>query len=187
MPTLLKYSTAPESYARTRELFDLLDDEWSRRCLDVWLRHWWGEVQYDLETCIATITPDVVYRWDGTERLGEPLNAHSRDFARTMYSEMFESHQTPGGPFDQERWAFGEWGLMMEAVFTSVMRADFVRDERPSAEPTALHLVQWPMTLIIPVDRESGLMSGEIMYAGAPLHVEPCDIAMTLKLLGRLS
>src|SRR3546814_2457780 len=103
-----------------------------------------------------------------------------------MYGGMFETYQTPGGPFDQERWAFADWGLMMEAVFTSVMRADFIEAERASAKSDELRLVQWPMTLVIPVNRASGLISGEIMYAGAPLHVEPCDRAMTFKLLGRL-
>src|SRR3546814_19708790 len=69
---------------------------------------------------------------------------------------------------------------MMEAVFTSVMRADFIEAERASAKSDELRLVQWPMTLVIPVNRASGLISGEIMYAGAPLNVEPCDRAMTL-------
>src|SRR3546814_19529998 len=47
-------------------------------------------------------------RWDGTERLGQPRTARSREIARAMYGGMFETYQTPGGPFDQERWAFAD-------------------------------------------------------------------------------
>src|SRR3546814_21053085 len=87
MSVLLKYSTAPECRARTLSLLDDLANEWSRQCLGVFLRHWWGEVQYDVDTCPSTLEPDIVYRWDGTERLGQPRTARSREFARTRSAE----------------------------------------------------------------------------------------------------
>src|SRR3546814_15416248 len=103
-----------------------------------------------------------------------------------MYGGMFETYQTPGGPFDQERWAFADWGLMMEAVFTSVMRADFIEAERASAKSAERRPVHWPMTLVIPGNRARGLISGAILAAVAPLPVAPYPRAITFNLLGRL-
>jgi hypothetical protein len=41
------------------------------------------------------------------------------------------------------------------------------------------------MMVAIPFNIEKWLMKGEIMYAGAPLHIEPTDPATVRHLLGR--
>ncbi len=180
-----KYSTAPECRERILALIDRSEDPWARHCLQIWLKHWWAEVEYDLDTCLATITKDVVYKWDGSEQLGGRLHESSHDFARSMYGGMFETCQTPGGPFDNERYAFGDWGMIVEGDFTSIMRGSFLNMPDFTADPEKLYLVQWSMTVTVPVDRESGLIAGEIMHVGAPRHAEPSDEAGVARLLGR--
>ncbi len=178
-------STAPETRRRIDAMTARLENEDHRAMMAVWMRHWWGEVIYDIEACIDTVTDNISYRWYGTDQIGDGVHEDSSIFARGMYQGMFDAGLMPGGPFDQERFAFGDWGLMMEAVFTSVFPGSMLKGKSAQADPEALYLVQWPMMVSHPFVRDPWRMSGEIMYAGAPTGIEPADRATVERLLGR--
>jgi hypothetical protein len=178
-------STAPETRRRIEAVIAGLEDPDHKRMLSVWLRHWWGEVTYDIEACIDTLTETASYRWYGTDQIGDGVHEDSAAFAQGMYQSMFDAGLMPGGPFDEERWAFGDWGLTLQAVFTSVFPGAMLKGASAQPDHEGLYLVQWPMVVAHPFDLARGLMQGELMYAGPPLHIEPADAGTIRRLLGR--
>ena len=183
--TGIQCSTAPQTRARVQALIARTDNPRHRRMLEVWLKHWWGEVIYDLEMVMETVTDDIVYRWYGTDQIGDGVDASSADFARKMYQAQFDAQLMPGGPFDQEHFAFGEQGLTLEGVFVSALPGALLKGKSAQPDPEQLYLVQFPMVVVTPFDCERWLMKGEIMYAGAPLSIEATDKATIRALLGR--
>jgi hypothetical protein len=181
----IKCSTAPDTRRRVEGVIADLKNPDHKRMLQTWLRHWWGEVVYDIDACIETVTDKISYRWYGTDQIGDGVHEDSRDFARTMYQSMFDAKLMPGGPFDQERWAFNDWGLTLEAVFSSVFPGSMLKGKSAQPKPQGLYLVQWPMVVSLPFDRERWLIAGEIMYAGPPMQIEPADTSTVRRLLGR--
>lgn len=178
-------STAAETKQRAERFIAGLTNPDDKRMMQVWLKHWWGEVTYDLDACVDTLTDTVSYRWYGTDQIGDGVCEDSREFARNMYQSMFDAGLMPGGPFDDEHWAFGESGVTLEATFVAVYPGSMLNGESAQADPNALYLVQWPMVVTLPFDRERWLISGEIMYAGAPTCIEPADASTVRRLLGR--
>jgi hypothetical protein len=180
----IQCSTAPQTRDRVKTVIAGLNDPKQKAMLEVWLKHWWGEVIYELDDCISTITEDISYRWYGTDQIGDGVHEDSREFARTMYQSMFDAKLMPGGPFDKERWAFGDWGMTLEAVFTSAFLGSMLKGASAQTDPNALYLVQWPMVVTFPFDHERQLLRGEIMYPGAPFQIEPTDLSTVSRLLG---
>ncbi|MAT52775.1 MAG: hypothetical protein CMK32_16485 [Porticoccaceae bacterium] len=182
--TTIHCSTAPETRDRIESLIKRIDDPRHRRMLEVWLKHWWGEVIYDLTMVMETVTEDIVYRWHGTDQIGDGVDASSADFARNMYQTQFDAELMPGGPFDQEHFAFGEGGLTLEGIFVAVFPGAMLKGRSAQPDPEQLYLVQFPMVVTTPFDCDRWLMKGEIMYAGAPLNIEPTDAAAVRRLRG---
>lgn len=186
--TLLPHSTAAETRQRIVTLRETLDNERDRAALDIWLRHWWAEIAYDLDEAVNSLSEDVAYRWFGTNQIGDGgngLDASSREFAHGMYKQMMDAGQMPGGPFDNERFAFADWGLMMDATFTTVFSGRNLHHGSAQSEPDGLYLVQFQMAVVHPLDFTRNEMRGEIMYASAPLHVQPATSADISRLLSR--
>jgi len=181
----IKCSTAPETYRRVEALLARLDNPNHKRMLKVWLQHWWGEVIYDLPMVMETVADDIAYRWYGTDQIGDGVDEKSAEFARNMYQAMFDAQLMPGGPFDNEHFAFGEQGLTVEGLFIGVFPSLMLKGNSAQPDPNQLYLVQFPMVVVVPFDCEKWLMKGEIMYAGEPLIIEPTDAATVRRLLGR--
>jgi hypothetical protein len=181
----IKCSTAHETRRRIESVLAGLGNPSHKQMLQTWLKHWWGEVVYDISAVMETVTDDISYRWHGTDQIGDGVCEDSSEFARKLYQSMFDAQLMPGGPFDGERWAFSNWGLMMEALFTSVFPGSMLKGSSAQLDPNGLYLVQWRMAVSHPFNPETALMAGEIMYAGAPLHIERTDRAMIRRLLGR--
>jgi hypothetical protein len=178
-------STAPESRARTQALIRETEVPEHRRMLQIWLDHWWAEVVYDIDTAMSTVTENVWYSFFGFPMYGEPQKITSREGARQVYQSMFDDGLMPGGPFDEERWAFGTWGMTLEAVFTSVYPGRMLSGLPQPLVPDLLYLIRWPMTVVFPIDLEKNQLRAEIMYSGEPFSIEPSDRATIARLLGR--
>jgi hypothetical protein len=158
----------------------LIEDAASRRdriMLEVYKDHWWGEVTSDVEAIMATLPTDgVLYNFDGLS-LTRPLPHQVRETAeaRAMYQSVAALGLPIAGAFTQERFAMGDWGLMVEAVQTAIYPGRFLRSYREPLEPDQLYLAEWRMVGSHPIDIERRLMLGENVYNGAPLRVEPVD------------
>jgi len=178
-------STAPETRARLLALHTALPDPNQRRMLQIWLDHWWAEVVYDIDTVCATLSEDVAYRSYGAVTFGGDIRIDGIDAAAAMYRALFARGLMPGGPFDQERISFGDWGLHMDAVFTSVFPGDMLPGLALRPDPDALYLIRWHMAVAHPMDLRRSVMRAEIMYPGAPFLVEPAGRDTIEHLLGR--
>jgi hypothetical protein len=155
-----------------------------RRMLELWRDHWWGEVVYDIDAIMATVTPEISYRWHGTAAFGPGIVIDSEAAAREMYLAQFAAGLMPGAPFDAERIALGSWGMAWDARFTMAFPGSAVAVPGATLAPDRLYLMQLDMAVFHPFDRETGKMAGEIMYAGAPFNIEPTDRATIAHLLG---
>jgi hypothetical protein len=181
----MKCSTCPETRARFQKRIEALTDPWHREMLQIWLAHWWGEVRYDIDAVMATITADISYRSYGTSVFGPPVVFNSAEQARVMYIGYFEAGLMPGCPFDNERLAFADWGYCFESVATLAFFGANVLIPEKQLAPEQLYLVQIPLTVVTPFDKVAKKMSGETLYMGAPLAIEPTDRGTIARLLGR--
>jgi hypothetical protein len=181
---MTKTSTAPESRARAAAFAKGLADPTQRRMLETWLDHWWAEVVYDIDTAMRTVSDDVSYRMYGAATMGEGLEIDGKEAARSVYQSMFDDGLMPGGPFDEEKFSFASWGMMMEALFTAVYPGAMLPGVA-GLEPETLYLMRWRMVVSFPFDLETGVLKGEIMYPGPPVSLEPTDRGEIARLLGR--
>lgn len=179
---MIQSSTAPQTRARVAALAQGLASE-QRAMLDLWLDHWWAEVVYDIDACMRTLSADVCYRSYGARIFGEPIMLDGAMNARVMYQGLFDAGLMPGGPFDEERFSFGAWGLMMEALFTSVFPGHMLSGV-PDLDPHGLYKICWRMSVAHPMDMSARVMQGEIMYPGPLIAIEPADRAEIKRLLG---
>ncbi|KJS09651.1 MAG: hypothetical protein VR73_01545 [Gammaproteobacteria bacterium BRH_c0] len=180
----IQCSTAAQTRQRVEAVIASFDNPNHKRMLEVWLKHWWGEVMYDLPAVMATVTDDIAYRWYGTDQIGDGMDQQSADLARTMYQSMFDAKLMPGGPFDNEHWAFGAKGLTLEALFIGLFPGSMLKGKSAQPDPEQRYLVQFPMMVSTPFDCDNWLMKAEIMYAGAPLNIVPADAQTVQRLLG---
>src|SRR5271155_908788 len=118
--------TAPESYQRVTELAKSLENPRHGAMLEVWRDHWWAEVNMDLETIMATLAPNPHYRIYGAQIFGSGIEIDTTEDARAIYAQLIDDGICPGGPFIDERFAFGSWGLMIESVFSVFMPGRWV-------------------------------------------------------------
>jgi hypothetical protein len=185
MKELPQGSTAPETRVRLLGLVNSLSDPDQQRMLQIWLHHWWGEVVYDIDAVRATMSHDIRYRCYGADTFGKDIAIDGIAAAEAMYRAQFDRGLMPGGPFDDERVAFGAWGMSIDAVFTSVFPGEMLPGVTPRLDAEALYLVTWRMAVAHPMDAKKGLMSGEILYPGPPLSIAPAGRDTIAYLLGR--
>lgn len=154
----------------------------AKRMLAAWRKHYHSEAIGDLDTTMATMPPDPYYRFYGTNVFGvmEPIN--SADAARAMYQSMLDAGLLAAAPFEDERWAFDDDILMLEATFTGLFPGAGLINYDPSLSPDALYLVRWKMATIHPYDEQDRMLA-EIIYSSAPLSVVPAQPGDRQKLL----
>jgi hypothetical protein len=181
---MIQTSTAPESRARAAAMAKQLANPAQKAMLEIWLDHWWAEVGYDIDTAMRTLSDDVVYRMYGASTFGDALAIDGKDAARATYQSLFDAGLMPGGPFDDEQFSFAPWGMMMEAVFTSVYTGQMLPGIA-GLEPESLYKMRWRMAVSFPFDLDAGVLKGEIMYPGPPLSMAASDRAEIARLLGR--
>jgi hypothetical protein len=166
-----------ESLARINTAIDTAASARDRIMLTVYRDHWWGEVTSDVDAIMATMPRDrVTYYFDGgTLMMPEVVSFHEVSAARQMYQAIADLDLPIAGAFDEERFAFADWGMTCEAIETGIYPGRFFPGYRERLDPEQLYLAQWRIMSAHPMDIERGLMLGETVYTGAALRMEPVD------------
>lgn len=146
----------------------------NRAMLEIFRKHWWGEVTNDLHMIMATLPAEHVhYRFDGHPLvMGEKVEFHTTAEARAMYQRVIDAGDHIAGSFDDERWAFGDWGLMFEATLHGLYHGSLFADRIPGLDSEGLYLISYRSVSLHPMDKEARQMLGEIVYSGSPLGFE---------------
>lgn len=169
-----KITQAKETVARIDVLLESLDNPLHREMLMAFRTHWWSEVVGDIDTAMSVMPDDVIFKTTGSVPSGQPFELHSATEQRALYQAQIDMGLTPGaGTFFDERWAFADWGMTLEAVWVFVMYGSMLEGVG-SYEAEQLYLVESPCVAVMPY-RGNGVLGGEIFYFGDTLSVEPTD------------
>src|SRR3546814_3212931 len=63
--------------------------------------------------------------------------------ARQLYQSAAEFDLPMAGPFENERWAFDDWGMTFEGLLSSVLRGSSLPGYDKPLDPEQLYLVSW--------------------------------------------
>lgn len=172
----MRLPQAKEAIARIDVLLERLGDPHHRAMLTAFRTHWWSEVIGDLDTAMSVMPADVIFKTTGAVPSGQPFELHTATEQRALYQQQLDIGLTPGaGTFTDERWAFADWGMTLEAVWIFVMYGSMISGYG-SFDANCLYLVKVPCVAIMPY-RGNGILGGEIFYFGNPISVEPTDQA----------
>lgn len=148
---------------------------WHAQMLSTLRDHWWSEIVGELETTMATLAPNPVYRSYGTQAFGPPMTINTTEEARKMYSALYDAGYFPGGVMDNMRIAFADWGVMIEASLTNVLPGAFFNLPQMQLDPALPYQFTCQTVQSQPFDRATGLMKGEILYWGDPMDIVPAQ------------
>jgi hypothetical protein len=169
-------SRARETIARIDALIGTLANPHHKAMLSAFRTHWWSEVLGDIDTAMSVLPPDTIFKATGAVPSGQPFEVHTAAEQRAIYQVQLDAGLTPAaGSFQDERWAFAEWGMMLEANWIFVLYGKMIA-AYGSFEPERLYLVKVPCVAVIPY-RGGGLLGGEIFYIGNPSSIEATDRA----------
>jgi hypothetical protein len=166
-------STAGETLARLEALAGALDNPRHRSMLQAFRRHWRGEVTGDLDAAMAELPDNSHFAVLGAVASGQPFEVNTAQAHRAIYQMMLDLKLNPGGAFSSERFAFADWGLIMEAVYSNVVYGRML-DNVGKYEPDGLYLFHLPMTMVCTFS-PAGRMLGKRDYLAAPFSIEPAD------------
>jgi hypothetical protein len=170
-------SRAKETIARIDALIESLADPNHRAMLSAFRTHWWSEVRGDIDAAMSVLPVDTIFKATGAVPSGQPFEVHTATEQRAIYEVQLEAGLTPAaGSFQDERWAFADWGMMLEAEWVFVLYGSMICGYG-SFEAERLYLVKIPCVAVIPY-RGGGILGGEIFYIGNPTSIEPTDRAM---------
>lgn len=175
MPTL---STARQSLARLDARIARETDTRRRGWLTMHRNHWWGEVINDVDMVMETMSHGPIsYSFDGhpfmTPESGM-MQITDRAGTRAMYEGVVAMGVRMAGPFDNERLAFDEHGIVATAVLSAVYPGIFLAKHTEPVDPDGVYLVRWPNVTMMRFDAD-GLMMGEDIINGAPILVRQVD------------
>jgi hypothetical protein len=166
-------STAGETLARLDALAEALDHPLHRTMLQAFRRHWHGEVTGDLDAAMAELPDDSHFAVLGALASGQAFEVNTAQAHRAIYQMMLDLKLNPGGAFSSERFAFADWGLVMEAVYSNVVYGRML-DNVGHYEPDGLYLFHLRMTMVCSFSR-AGRMLGKRDYLAAPFSIERAD------------
>jgi hypothetical protein len=174
---MTKIPRASESLARLNGAIEAAACRRDRIMLEVYRDHWWGEVTSDVEAIMATMPTDrVSYHFDGSNLLMSGRTSfYEVAAARQMYQSIADLDLPIAGAFEDERFAFADWGVTCEAIQTGIYPGRFFPGYREALDPVQLYLAQWHSLSLHPIDSERRLMLGETVYTGSAIRVEPVD------------
>jgi nitrite reductase/ring-hydroxylating ferredoxin subunit len=92
-----------------------------------------------------------------------------------MYQSIAGINLPIAGPFEDERFAFADWGMTCEAIQTGIFPGRFFPGHRETLDSEQLYLAQWHSLSSHPIDIERRLMLGETVYTGSAIRVERVD------------
>lgn len=167
-----------ESRNRTNQLIASLCSDRNIKMAQKYLDHWWGECLWQLEpianidAVLDTMVERPLYRSYGSKVLGPHINFQSREEARTMYRAMLDNGLLPGMPFENDHWAFGDWGLSHEAEHVGFFTGAQLAGYDPNLDRQLAYIARIRVMMVIPYDAERNLLRGEIAYLSDPIGVE---------------
>jgi hypothetical protein len=141
--------------------------------LEVWRDHWLAEVANDVPAVMATLPERTVsYRFDGVGLFfNRYVEFHSTEAARDLYRGAAEGGLPMAGPFQDERWAFAEWGMVFEGINTVIVRGRSLQIQPHPLDPDGLYFLRWRSMSSHPIDVERRLMLGEHVFGGSLVDV----------------
>lgn len=167
-------SCARATIDRVDALIASLENPLHREMLGAFRLHWWSEVLGDLDAAMSAMTPQVVFKSTGSVPSGGPFEVHTSAEQRAIYEIQVAAGLSPaGGYFDNERWAFADWGMMLEAQWVFALYGNMISNYG-DYDPEQLYLVKVPAATVMPYGG-GGRLSGESLYMGDPLEIEPTD------------
>jgi hypothetical protein len=170
MPIL---STAGQTLERLQKLADEQSNERSREMLLAFKRHWGAEVAGDLDAAMAELPENSYFGLRGALAGGSPFEVQTAAEHRAVYQRMLDINLNPGGALSDERFAFADWGMMMEAIYSNVIYGAMLANVGDYG-PQDLYLVHIPMVMICYFSSD-GKMLGKRDYMADPLSIEPAD------------
>ncbi len=178
--------TIAASRARIDAAIDALRDPRDRAMLTLYRDHWWAEVYNRVDAIMATLTDDRVdYLFDGVNIFFADSFAFTAVAdARALYAGAAGSGLPMAGPFEDERFAFADWGMVFEGVLSSIVPGAVLRHLPAPPPADALMLVTWRTVSTHPIDVAANRMIGEHVYSGAVLRLEPADDATVRAMYG---
>lgn len=160
-------SNVHRSLARINDQIGTLTNHRDRTMLEIYRDHWWAEVHNDVEAIMATLPPDTVsYLIEGTRLFFKERFAFTdTSSARKLYEGAVGSLPM-AGPFEQERFAFADWGMTFEGILTAIVRGASLHGLEHKLDADALYMISWRTATVHPMDPERRLMLGEHVYTG---------------------
>lgn len=175
-----------ESRRRIEAAAAAADDERHRIMLHVYRDHWLAEVRNDVPAIMATLPPDrVSYRFDGVALFFTGyLEFHTTAEAKALYEGAAAGGLPMAGPFEDERWAFSDWGMVFEGINTAVLRGSALKTQPRPLNPDGLYFARWRSVSSHPMDVERRLMLGEHVFCGGLVSLDEVDEAAVAEMLG---
>lgn len=146
-----------------------------RIMLEVYRDHWIAEVRNDVPAIMATMPDDVVsYRFDGVGLLLPDFwEFGTVKEARDLYQGAANGDLPMAGPFEEERWAFADWGMVFEGINTAIIRGRSLHVQPYPLDPDGLYLARWRSMSSHPIDVDRRMMLGEHVITGVLHSIDP--------------
>jgi hypothetical protein len=146
----------------------------NRVMLEVFRDHWLAEVGNDVPAIMATLPDDrVTYRFDGLGLLiPEYLTFDAPSDAQALYQGAADGGLPMAGPFEEERWAFADWGMVFEGINVAIIRGHSLHLPPYPLDADGLYLARWRSMSSHPIDVERRLMLGEHVFCGGLVSLD---------------
>jgi hypothetical protein len=182
---LVDIPTVSAARARIDATIAALDNPRDRVMLGVFRDHWLAEVHNDVPAIMATLPGDVVsYSFQGNGlMIPDPLQFDTAADARRLYQGAADRGLPMAGPFEDERWAFADWGMVFEGVNVAITRGTSLFGLSDPLDPEALYLVRWRSVSVHPIDVDRRLLLGEHVYTGSLVSLDPVDDGAVARML----
>ncbi len=167
---------ASETLAELNAMAAKLDNPVHRRMHEVVRDHWWAEVNWDIETIMATLAEPIDYRFHGAAFIGsDGTRVISLGDVRAMYEGARDSGVKVGA-MRELNVSHGPTGMGIDTILCNVVPG--TRIVGHDVDPDGQYYVSWHSNLFFPFDSECRYMLGEWTYgANQPLVLEPIDDA----------
>lgn len=172
---LIDIPTVSAALARIDATIGALASSRDRTMLSVYRAHWLAEVRNDVPAIMATLPDDIVsYSFQGNGlMIRDPLAFGTATEARALYQGAAARGLPMAGPFEQELWAFADWGMVFAGINVAITRGASLFGLPDRLDPDGLYLVRWQSMSRHPIDVDRRLMLGEHVYTGSVLSIDP--------------
>lgn len=173
-------STIKQALTRYETHIEKLTDPRHKAQLRMFLDHIVAETRKDLDAVMKTMSDGPIrYRRDGSSsmQIADMSAISNKQDVHDLYQRVIDAGGTLAGPTDNERFYFGDHGLIEKFVSSGIFSGSYLTNYDPEVDQSAHYLVRSPMILAITFDEE-GLINGEEGFSGAPILVQKVDPAL---------